>query len=262
VIGLMQSITYNEYLPALLGPYAPRAFSFYDSSVDPQIANHFSTALFRLGHSQLNPTLLRLNAFGSEIPEGHLPLADAFFNPQEIIDVGIEPLLRGLARQKAQAVDVYVVDSVRNFLFGPPGAGGLDLASLNIQRGRDHGIPSYNDTRVGLGLAPAVDYSDISSDPVVQQRLEDAYGPGGVDLVDLWTGGLAEDPLPGAHVGELITTSLVRQFEALRDGDRFWYRRTYHEDVVSLIEDTSLADVIRSNTSISFGLQDNVFRAP
>ena len=259
--GLIQWITYHEYLPALLGPYAPGLNSFYNPNINPQIANSFSTALFRLGHSQLSSTLLRLDSSGNVIQQGNLPLANAFFNPAEISAVGIEPILRGLATQRAQNLDIYIVDDVRNFLFGPPGAGGLDLASLNIQRGRDHGLPGYNAARVAFGLAAASSYADISSDPEVQQRLETAYGPGNVDDIDLWTGALAEDHLPGAHVGELIMTSLVQQFTALRDGDRQWYRNNLDEEVVDMIENLSLADVIRLNTSIGFELQDNVFQA-
>jgi peroxidase len=189
-------------------------------------------------------------------------LADAFFSPEEISAHGIAPLLRGLASQPAQAIDVHIVDAVRNFLFGPPGAGGLDLASLNIQRGRDHGLSSYNDTREQLGLARARDYADISSSPAVQARLELAYGPGNADLVDLWTGGLAEDALPGAHTGKLITLVLVEQFETLRDGDRFWYTRDLHPMIQRWVEAMSLADVIRANTPIGAELQDDVFFLP
>ena len=120
--------------------------------VDARIANSFSAAAFRFGHSQLSANLLRLNQAGEAIPEGHLALRDAFFAPERIVlEGGIEPVLRGLAWQQAQAVDLYVVDEVRNFLFGPPGAGGFDLSALNIQRGRDHGLPSYSEARLAHG---------------------------------------------------------------------------------------------------------------
>ncbi len=254
----MQAITFREYLPALLGPAAPRVEGRYRPRVNPQIANHFSTALFRYGHSQLNPFLLRLDENGDAIPAGNLALRDAFFSPHEVVDHGIEPLLRGLAAQEAQAVDPFVIDDVRNFLFGPPGSGGFDLASLNIQRGRDHGLPSYNAARLAYGLPPAASYADVSSDPEIQARLAAAYGPGNVDQVDLWVGGLAEDAMPGALVGPLIGRALRRQFERLRDGDRFWYRRTLPAILVAAVESTTLARIIRANTAID-SIQDDVF---
>jgi hypothetical protein len=138
----MQVITYREFLPALLGRDALAPYRGYRPDIDVSISNVFSTASFRFGHSALSPTLLRLDRRDGPIREGHLALRHAFFTPQRLIDEGgIEPLLRGLAAQAHQAIDVFVVDDGRNFLFGPPGAGGFDLAALNIQRGRDHGLP-------------------------------------------------------------------------------------------------------------------------
>ena len=209
-------ITYREFLPELLGRNALSRYRGYNSRVNPGIANLFSTATFRFGHSLLSPTLLRLDADGNEIPEGPLSLSDAFFAPQLITDEGgIEPLLRGLAAQACQAVDPFIVDDVRNFLFANVGPG-FDLASLNIQRGRDHGLPSYNDTREVFGLGRAQEFSEISSNQDIRDRLDEIYET--VDDVDLWVGALSEDPVPGGHVGALIRATLNQQFEALLIG--------------------------------------------
>ncbi|MCA9038589.1 MAG: peroxidase, partial [Planctomycetaceae bacterium] len=129
VAAEIQVITYNEFLPALLGNHAIAPYAGYDSSVNPTIANEFSTAAYRFGHSLLSPSLQRIDAFGSSIPEGALPLASAFFNPPALLSTGIDVLFRGAAVQAAQELDVQIVDGVRNFLFGEPGQGGLDLAS-------------------------------------------------------------------------------------------------------------------------------------
>ncbi len=256
VIAEIQAITYNEFLPALLGDTALPEYSGYDSSVDPTIANEFSTAAYRFGHSMLSNELQRLNNDGSVIDAGNLALQDAFFNAQQIIDHGIDSLLKGVTSQTANEVDTQIVDGVRNFLFGPPGAGGFDLAALNIQRGRDHGIADYNQTRVDLGLAPVTDFNGITSDVTVQNKLKDLYGS--VDNIDLWVGGLAEDHVNGSTLGETFTSILMDQFARLRDGDRFWYEYALDDSTVTQIESTTLADVIERNTSLD-GLQDNVF---
>jgi hypothetical protein len=259
IVGaLMQVITYNEFLPALLGRNALRPYRGYRWIVSPVIANEFSTAIYRFGHSALSPTLLRLDAAGNEIPEGHLPLRDAFFRPDRLVNEGgIEPILRGLAAQACSPIDVELVDDVRNFLFGPPGAGGFDLASLNIQRGRDHGLPSYNDAREALRLRPRTSFAEISSDPDTQARLEAAYAT--VDDIDLWVGALAEDPVKGGHLGEVADLVVRRQFEALRDGDRYWYENSLTPSEIREIEDTTLADIIRRNTAIDSEIGDDVF---
>ncbi|MFQ5574969.1 MAG: peroxidase family protein [Terriglobia bacterium] len=256
----MQVISYNEFLPVLLGPNALPAYGGYDPDVNPAISNKFSTAAYRYGHSQLSPTLLRINRGGKETL--HIKLKDAFFNPKLIKKSGgIASIMRGLALQKAQAVDNLLVDGVRNFLFGGPGEGGFDLAALNIQRGRDHGIPTYNDTRRVFGLKRVKDFDEITSDPSLQDALESVYAD--VDDVDLWVGGLAEEHVNGALVGETFHTILVDQFTRLRDGDRFWYQNdeffTSDPTLMTELENTTLADIIRRNTHVGNELQDNVF---
>ncbi len=256
VTAEIQVITYSEFLPAILGDGAVADYTGYDSSVDPTIANEFSTAAYRFGHTMLTDTLQRLNSDGTTIDAGHLELKDAFFNTRHILDYGIDSLLKGVTSQAANEIDTQVVDAVRNFLFGPPGAGGFDLASLNIQRGRDHGVADYNQTRIDIGLDPVSDFDEITSDTGLQDRLRDLYGS--VDQIDLWVGGLAEDHVDGSSLGETFQTIIVDQFTRLRDGDRFWYENILDSDEIAEVESTTLADVIERNTDV-YGLQDNVF---
>ncbi|MEM7206132.1 MAG: peroxidase family protein [Planctomycetota bacterium] len=254
----MQAITYNEFLPALLGRGAIAPYRGYRPGVDAGIQNAFSAAAYRLGHSMLSGVLQRLGPNGQPIAAGPIALRDAFFAPQETIAHGIEPVLRGLAAQQHQAIDPFIVDDVRNFLFGPPGAGGFDLAALNIQRGRDHGLPSYNQARIDYGMAPADTFAEVSSDPEVQQRLARAFAA--PDDIDLWVGGLAEDRASGSMVGELFLAILRDQFVRLRDGDRYWYQNALPPAFVAYVDSLSLADIVRLNTTIGGELPDDVFR--
>lgn len=259
VIAEIQAITFNEFLPAILGDDAIEEYSGYDSAVNPGIANEFSTAAYRFGHTMLTGQLLRLDENGEPIESGHLPLRQAFFAPHQVAQHGIDSLLRGTASKAANEIDPLVVDDVRNFLFGPPGAGGFDLPSLNIQRGRDHGLADYNTVRTSLGLTAAEDFADITSDPALQQKLEQVYGS--VDNIDLWIGGLSEDHVSGASMGETFRTILADQFRRLRDGDRFWYEHALAGETLELVEATTLSDVIERNTGVD-NLQDNVFFLP
>lgn len=254
----MQAITYREFLPVLLGRGALAPYRGYDPTVDAGIANEFATGAFRVGHTLLPSELLRLDAGMQPIAEGPLPLRDAFFAPQEIVERGIEPLLRGLKAQPAREVDTRIVDDVRNFLFGAPGADGFDLAAFNVQRGRDHGLPDLNGLRTAYGLAPYASFAEITPDPQAQQALAEVYPS--VDDVDLWVGGLVEPHRPGAMVGETFFTILKDQFERLRDGDRFWYESYLPADWVRLVNRQTLARVIRRNTDVGHEIGARAFR--
>jgi hypothetical protein len=193
------------------------------------------------------------------IPEGNLQLADAFFQPDAIRAVGIEPYLNGLVSQRAQEIDGKVVDDVRNFLFGQPGAGGFDLASLNIQRGRDHGLSSINTIRRWHGLPPHRDFMDLTDDFEVQAKLHELYGS--VENVDPWVAMLCEDHFAGSAVGQTAWFVINDQFTRLRDGDRFWYQNQFPPSVVWWIEQTRLSDVIRLNTTQQ-NLRRDLFHMP
>lgn len=252
----IQKITYTEFLPLLIGADALPEYEGYIPDVNPQIANVFSTAAFRLGHTLLSSEILRLNEDGSVIDEGNLALRDVFFSPSLITDEGgISPILRGFAAGRAESIDAQMIDDVRNFLFGEPGEGGFDLAALNIQRGRDHGLPDFNTVRVAYGLDPINSFSDLTDDADLQQTLENLYGD--VNNIDVFVGGLVEMPVDGSMLGELFHTVIVDQFTRIRDGDRFWYEDRLSDDMLDIINHTSLSDIIIRNTDIEF-MQDEV----
>lgn len=259
VEAIVQAVTFNEFLPILVGEGAFEDYAGYDNSVNPGVSVEFSTAVFRLGHTLLSSNLQRVGEDGTA--NAPLALRDAFFRPSLLSGEGmIEDLLRGAATQSAQALDNWVVEDVRSFLFGPPGAGGLDLAALNIQRGRDLGVASYNDLREACGFERAETFSDITSDPELAAALEAVYGD--VDKVDAWVGGLAEDPAGDGLVGETFAYILIDQFTRLRDGDPYWSegREGLTEEERADLWETKLSDVILRNTDID-AIQNDVFVA-
>ena len=176
-------------------------------------------------------------------------LASAFFEPasQFVTQGGADSLLRSLPSDQHPALDVHIVDQLRNFLSAPPDA--IDLASTNIQRGHDLGLGTLNETRAALGLHPYSSFAELTSDPTTQAALAQAYGT--VDKVDLWTGGLAENHAPGAEVGTTFQTIIADQFTALRDGDRlFFENQGFDAKTLQTIENTTLSDIIVRDTSV------------
>lgn len=255
VIGELQSITFNEWLPSILGPNAIGPYRGYNPGTNPQLSNEFATAAFRFGHSLLSDDIGFLDSNGNAMAED-VALSDALFNPVLLQKFGLEPILKYLASDSASELDTKAVNSVRNFLFGPPGAGGLDLVSLNIQRGRDHGLASYNAVRTSLGLPKVNGFAEITSDVAMQSKLKTLYGT--VDNMDLWVAILAEDHVPGGNLGSTGTKIIASQFERIRNGDRFWYQRSFSGAMLNEIQRTRLSEVIARNTSLK-NVQPNVF---
>src|SRR5262245_9457330 len=126
----------------------------YDTTIDPSIFGEFAHAVFRLGHSMLTETVDRFDAnFDFVNPlnatNEQLGLIRAFLNPLEFAASGATPgeatgaIVRGLTRQVGNEIDEFVTEALRNNLLGTP----LDLAVLNIARGRDTGLPTLNAAR-------------------------------------------------------------------------------------------------------------------
>jgi hypothetical protein len=210
-------------------------FDSYDATIDAAITTEFSQAVYRFGHTMLPEILSRFD--GATFND--IALLDAFLNPVAFTEGGtLTPdeaagsLFNGLTSQIANEIDPFVTEAVRNTLVGLP----LDLAAINIARGRDFGIPPLNQTRRELFAAtqdtavqPYDNWSDFGMNLQVPESLVNyvaAYGThanitGATTIVDmraaaeaLVTGGDADsvDFMNGlgiyANVSDVTTTGV------------------------------------------------------
>lgn len=254
VSGIVQSITYNEFLPSIIGDSTP-TITQYDPNVDATLSNEFATAAFRFGHTMVTDHLIKPTDSGTEVIE----LADGFFNPTLFTQsTDVDQILDGLQQQTQNETDLKVVEDLRSMLFGPPGSGGLDLVTLNIERGREHGLASYSEVASLFGLDPVTSFADVTSDADLALQLASVYQDAGD--IDLWVGLLAADREAGTEFGVLLNSIVADQFSRLMEGDRFFF--AWDEGLTEFerqqIMDTRLSDVIARNTSLT-SVRANVF---
>ena len=271
VIAEIQKITYQDYLPLIIGDRLGELIlnysvnGGYNDQTDPSVPNAFATAAYRFGHSQIQPFFDRLDENYDPLPQGPLDLVDAFFIPTRFVESGgTDPILRGLVTKEARLVDEFVNSILTNQLFAVnSSAPGLDLASLNIQRGRDHGLPPYLTWKRW-----ALDQCGFESDfrnELTKIHLLQTYGT--LETVDLFVGGLSEEPLEGGLVGATFACIFARTFEAVRDGDRFYYENAdantgiFSASQRAEIEKASLSRVICDTSDNIQTIQPNAFLA-
>uniref|UniRef100_A0A286ZYA2 Thyroid peroxidase n=1 Tax=Sus scrofa TaxID=9823 RepID=A0A286ZYA2_PIG len=257
----IQIVTLRDYVPKILGAEAfgqhVGPYQGYDPAVDPTVSNVFSTAAFRFGHATIHPLVRRLDARFQEHPGSHLPLRAAFFQPWRLLrEGGVDPVLRGLLARpaKLQVQDQLMNEELTERLFVLSNSGTLDLASINLQRGRDHGLPGYNEWREFCGLSRLETWADLSAATAngrVADRILGLYQH--PDNIDVWLGGLAESFLPGARTGPLFACIIGKQMRALRDGDRFWWENpgVFTEAQRRELSRHSMSRVICDNSGLS-----------
>ncbi|XP_059573530.1 myeloperoxidase-like [Alligator mississippiensis] len=260
IIGAMtQIITYRDYLPRVFGDEKEKwvpLYSGYNESVDPTVTNVFSLA-FRFGHSSVQPFVSRLNEdFQPSSSYPRVPLHLTFCASWRIVmEGGIDPLLRGLLVDHAKLMkqSQMVVVELQERLFEQKEVMGLDLPAINMQRGRDHGLPGYNAWRRFCGLSEPHNLDELAhvlGNQNMAKKFLDLYGT--PDNIDIWIGALAEPFVPQGRVGPLLACIFGVQFRNLRDGDRFWWENPgvftlQQRRALSII---SLSRVICDNTRI------------
>uniref|UniRef100_A0A8C9NCJ5 Thyroid peroxidase n=1 Tax=Serinus canaria TaxID=9135 RepID=A0A8C9NCJ5_SERCA len=262
IVGaLHQIITLRDYIPKIIGPDAFNQYiglyTGYDPTINPTVSNVFATAAFRFGHATIQPIVRRLNAQYLDDPElPNLHLHQVFFSPWRLIkEGGLDPLIRGLLAHpaKLQVQDQLLNEELTEKLFVLSNNGSLDLSSLNLQRGRDHGLPGYNEWREFCGLPKLETHTDlntVTTNPNVTEKIMELYH--NPNNIDVWLGGLMEDFLPGARTGPLFACIIGKQMKALRDGDRFWWENdVFTEAQKQELIKHSLSRVICDNTGIS-----------
>lgn len=84
-------------------------------------------------------------------------------NPSNIWSIGaVDRVLLGMLNQPIQKRDEFITEELTNHLFQTPQFDfGMDLAAINIQRGRDHGIPPYTSWREPCGLSVIEEFDDL-----------------------------------------------------------------------------------------------------
>ncbi len=256
IFGEIQAITYNEWLPLLLGSkdlcgHEP----CYTRSLSSSIRNEFATAFYRFGHSMVNKKL-RFSDCQTCSSIKELNLVDAFFQhpaPRgNLWYEGIGGYLLGASKKKAKEMDSEMVDEMRRHLFGHNIT--LDLAALNIIRGREHCLPSFCDIYEYIHKRYPYDWEDITDDSILKRKLQHVYGNDFKEVckkADPWIFALCEKPVNGALLGPTSVKLIAEQFAHIRDTDSYFYLW----DSVTMyyrtrIHNTKLSSVILRNTNI------------
>jgi len=260
-----QHVVYNEWLPIMLGqqymtrygiyPLTDGFSDSYRSDFDPRITNAFAAAAFRVGHTLIPGVIEAYNRRGQKTKSQKMKRS---FGDMDLLQQSnnVEKLLRGMIRQPAEKADSNFVDDVKNHLFVQEQSDqiGLDLMAINIQRGRDHGIPGYVEYRRICQVGKANSFNDLTSNisPQRVNLLKQVYKS--VEDIDLYVGMTLERPSQnGALVGDTFLCLIGDQFARLKWGDRYFYDLrnqpgSFNLNQLNEIRKTSLARLICDNT--------------
>ncbi|CAI9737761.1 peroxidase [Octopus vulgaris] len=256
VISEMQHIAYDEYLPKVLGPEfmntynlnsLTEGYSLYIGNINPAIRNGFGAAGIIYSHSGIRGLIT--------IGETQNALSSLYYNADVFYGETDAPTLvyRGLTSDLAQEVDRLMTEDLTNRLVETAPGNGWDLAALNIQQGRDNGLPSYTAWRQWCGLSVPENFTDLVDHTEENQNLLSQLYENVADI-DVWSGGVSEIQVAGGDVGPTLACITARQFQALKVGDRFWYENAGPNqlslDTLAAVRNVTMSRLICDNTNI------------
>jgi len=277
VIAEWQHIVYKDWLPIVLGQEQMEAYDLfpqtrgysdsYDEDMDPRINNEFATAAFRFGHSMMPALVPSLDKNFKE--NRRMSLHQVFNNVSMFLTSPnlVDDIIRGQTMLPAAAWDPAFNEDITNKLFHEE----LDLVALNINRGRDHGLPGYNTYR---GICRTDNYNRVRSWDQLKESggqlssndidlLSEEYTD--VDDIDLFVGGTMEESKGDSLLGPAFSCIIADQFLRLKEGDRFYYengdfvKSRFSQRQLDAIRKVSIARIICDNTDIE-EIQPNAFR--
>ncbi|ODM90056.1 Chorion peroxidase [Orchesella cincta] len=275
IIAELQQITYNEFLPSILGPEAMtnydlalppvtegNGYTTYNSSVDATIISSFATAAYRFGHTLVNG-LIQLMMDGISV--GSYRVKDNYGVSNQVLQdytstngsSGYDMILNGLTRQRSQAFDTEIHKDMSNELFKNEHVNfiGTDLSARNVQRGRDHGTPSYNSFRRFCNLIPLTTWNnrplDISEG--AWEKLRSVYET--PQDIDFYTGGLSQTPVQDGLSGPTFVCVQALQFQRLMKGDRYFFTHanttgSFTPGQLAALRSRRLGDIICQNSAL------------
>ncbi|NWV91589.1 DUOX2 oxidase, partial [Machaerirhynchus nigripectus] len=268
VIATFQSIVLYEWLPTLLGTPVPE-YQGYQQHLDPSLSPEFVAAAGQFLATMVPPGVYKrdtacrfqnVSASSGSFPAARL--CNSYWSRespglQQAEDV--DNLLLGMSSQIAEQEDNIVVEDLQDYWYGPLKYSRTDYVASWVQRGRDLGLPTYNQARERLGLKPLQNWSNLAShlEPQVLQKVAALYG-NNVDGLELLPGGMLEAN------GSLFSTIILDQFVRLRDSDRFWFENTknglFTEEEIREIRNATFHSVLTAVTyARSTDLQPHVF---
>lgn len=284
VVAQIQAITYNEWLPALLGGKDKATLKMnppcYETKSDPTVSVEFALSMMKMGHSMVTPRILI-----RPVPRILRYQIHTQYPPPTSSTIEDPSLWKWLYINETLTQDLSVLYSMESVFAGISTLPSLGVSPLytcplaflpisqskwktrihdgivdpsawlaEIDRSREFQffVPRFSEIWSKYHSTPTLtSWSDISNFTQRRHVIQSFHGSSLSDLprISLLEGLTSEDPLPGDCIGPTLQTLLIQQFESIRNSDAFFY--LWDPNLIKnreVIHSSTLARVIHINS--------------